>query len=304
MNIIQAPLKSSIRRQVVPIYSVHTNQILFTPKLNYLCTLMKMSFEDWLIRESIPYDKPTKNSVYKSFITTNYHINNSIKVCYITYASPHVPSVAPLIFDTEDPDSIRIWEDQWEHKGEIIRSRIMAFLGVARTIHARKTTVRKITKPESSMFLNSNHMHGSTNAKIKYGLFYNDALVAVTTFTWPRKFYTESGIALSYGLSRHCSLNHFKVSGGLSKLMAHFIKNHSPDDIMTLVDLEWSTGASYNKLGFELLERTAPEVFYIEPNTLNRYLPYQLEDRSLDPQQLIQIQNRGNNKFKLILGNK
>lgn len=255
---------------------------------------MHTSFEYWLNSQNISYQKGLSFSLNNEISSSEYLIENNILISYLKFETNNHPP-------QPQTNSIKLWEDQWIHKKDIVTSRILNLLKKAHTIYGRKTIVKKITQPVADNFLNQNHLQGSTNAKIKLGLFFEDRLVSVATFTWGRKFYAEDKVLLSFGLIRHCNLNQHSVIGGLSKLLKHFINEYKPDDIMTFVDLDWSEGLTYRQLGFELIEKTEPETFFINPENLIRYYPHHLEPLGLNPSDLIQIQNSGNNKYKLFI---
>jgi hypothetical protein len=173
-------------------------------------------------------------------------------------------------------------------------------LGTTKSIAAKLTRFAKINQDEADAFLNKNHLLGTTKAKYKFGLFYGSILVAVATFTWPRKFYQTNGsIKLSYGLIRHCSLTNLSIQGGLSKIMTNFYKLYQPDDILTITDLDWSEGDSYKNIGFELIEKTPPEVYYIDRllNTRTNSKYYNTETKTNE--NTIEILNSGNSCYKL-----
>ena len=50
-------------------------------------------------------------------------------------------------------------------------------------IYARKCEIKNISTFETRNFLIQHHIHGFAAAKVKYGLFYNNDLVYVMTFT-------------------------------------------------------------------------------------------------------------------------
>ena len=104
-----------------------------------------------------------------------------------------------------------------------------------------------------------------------------------------------------YRLKQFVSLSVNSVIEGLSKLLKHFINEYKPDNIMTFFYLDRSEGLSYQQLGFELIEKTEPETFFINPLNLIRYYSHHLEPLGLNPCNLIQIQNSGNNKYKAFI---
>ena len=179
-------------------------------------------------------------------------------------------------------DRIVIWEDQWQHRQNIVRSRVLSKLGLLERIPGRLCTLQRISRPLADKFLEKHHLQGTTASKIKYGLFLpekyyrvlkevpSDAypgqpaskegqgrtgsssgaglLMAVMTFSGPRQFHDGTR---SYEMIRFAVRCNFHVQGGFSRLLQHFIREKDPDSIMTYVDLDWYTGATYEALGFE-----------------------------------------------------
>ncbi len=186
---------------------------------------------------------------------------------------------------------IHIWEDVWQSKQEIVKSRILSLLGKSETIPARLTQVRRIDKATLDNFLIDNHLQGTVGAKLKYGLFLpkryfrvidfntniipensEEILVAVASFSNAKKIMREGQEYRSYELIRFANLRRFTVVGGLNKLLKNFIREQNPDDIMTYSDSDWSDGSNYEKLGFERMEQTVPLAFTLDSQTLTRKL--------------------------------
>jgi hypothetical protein len=85
------------------------------------------------------------------------------------------------------------------------------------------------------------------------------------------------------------------VVGGLDKLINHFSKNYKSDDLVTMIDLEWSEGKSYLNLGFEEVMRTPPILFAVNEKTFERRVILSKDD--LKKSEYL-IQNRGNVKLR------
>jgi hypothetical protein len=256
------------------------------------------SIEQWLFINGLSFSILNRFPLNPQISQTDYLIESKLIVSYLAFEflSDQKTFVnQPVGFST------RVWHDQWIHKNKIITTRILNGLGNSIPIHARKTDVIKLNQPELDSFLAHNHLQGITKANYKYGLVYQTQLVAVAAFVWPRKFYVGDRILMSYSMSRHCNLLGYHVQGGLGKLLKHFIKTHNPDNIMTYTDLDWSEGNTYLKMGFQYIETTEPETFYIDQDTYKRYSAKDMEKLMLEPSKYIAINNRGNNKYKLFI---
>jgi hypothetical protein len=190
-------------------------------------------------------------------------------------------------------DTFIIYEDRWLNKPDIIKGKILCILNLNKRIFGRQCIVKKISKPVADLFLEENHIYGSTNSKVKYGLFYKNNLFAVTTFASQRQF--KNG--RSAELLRFCSKSGYTVVGGLSKMLSEYIKDYKPDYIMTYLDLDWGNGQSFLNLGFSISKFKHPMLFYIDKST-NQRIP---ENKFFDYDNLhnyYTIKNKGS--YKLI----
>lgn len=211
---------------------------------------------------------------------------------------------------------IHLWEDIWYSKQSIVESRLRSLLGKSETIPARLTKVSRIEKPILDKFLEDNHLQSKANAKLKYGLWlpkqyfrviHNENLrlemadsemflVAVASFSNAKKIIREGHEYRSYEMIRFANHKGLTVVGGLNKLLKKFIDEHSPDDIMTYADADWSDGSNYEKLGFERIAQTPPIAFRVEKETYTRkYIQ--------DTTEKANVYNAGNWKFLMKLKN-
>ena len=157
-----------------------------------------------------------------------------------------------------------IFENEWldKNKQSIWKSIINDKLGLNTKIGARKCFIKEVSSIESNKFLEENHLQGVAKASIRYGLYYNNNLVSLMTFSKGRK--TISGKA-DYELIRFCSQKGLTVQGGASKLFKHFIRKYNPKNVISFANRRWSQGNLYKKLGFELKHISAPNYFYFKP---------------------------------------
>jgi len=207
--------------------------------------------------------------------------------------------------------SVLLWQDHWESRREIVKSRIQSLLGISHRIPARLTKVFRIDKMTAHAFLEKNHLQGHVLSKFQFGLYLpkqyfrvlpadyqldieaEHLLVAVATFSRPRLFPREDKPFRSYELIRFANTLDITVVGGLNKLLSAFSKEIKPDDIMTYVDLEWSDGEGYAKLGFEEISEKPPIAFMLDTQTNERF---SLRN-SGDNEHLVKITNGGSLKF-------
>jgi hypothetical protein len=158
---------------------------------------------------------------------------------------------------------ITIWEDDWTLKREICVSFILNKIKKINSIMGRKTIIRDVDYLESKSFLDNNHLQGDCKSSTRLGLYFNDELVSIMTFSklrLPLGGKNEEGV---YELTRFCNKLNNSVIGGASKLLKGFIQKKSPKEIQTYSDNLISDGSLYDKLGFNYKNTSAPGYWYV-----------------------------------------
>ena len=196
---------------------------------------------------------------------------------------------------------IHVFEHEWDSRQDIVKDRIKSALGIYdRRIYARKCIVCEIDAHEADDFLERNHLQGSSHSAIRLGLYHENKLVAVMTFSRPRfnKNY-------DWELIRFASNLGTQVIGGSGKLLSHFRKNNL-GSIISYADRRYSDGRLYRKIGFSETGTSSPNYWWINNNgdMFSRYqcqkhkLPALLGDK-FDPA-LSETENmEANGYFKL-----
>jgi hypothetical protein len=207
------------------------------------------------------------------------------------------------MYQQQNIQVIHLWEDIFLTRKPQVLSRIKSILGRNIRIHGRSTTVEKISKEDADLFLNQFHLQGNVGARYRYGLVYKNEMVAVATFSNKRKMYHRGADHHSAELIRFATKDGITVTGGLSKLIKHYVKAVAPDDLMSYADRDWSLGKGYLSSGFKFIKETPPAKLYVNVNTLQRYFfhrkPAPLEGTENAP--YIEIFNTGNLKYILDL---
>ena len=182
------------------------------------------------------------------YLPHEYHFNKSIKA-----ASKGVRLIH--IFQYE-------WDDAKQK--EKIKSLLKIALGkVVDKIYARKCEVRKISNKEASILNNLVHLQNHRNAQVTYGLFYNNILVQLMSFSKHKKYQWE--------IIRGCPGSNNIVIGGVSKLFKAFLKDYNPDQVFSYCDFNKFDGKSYEELGMKFIGYTGPDMKYIiKGKVLNR----------------------------------
>jgi len=168
-----------------------------------------------------------------------------------------------------------IWEDWIDCKPDIIRSMILNWIGrTPNKIYARQCDIRPVPGHAGMKFFEDNHIQGRSKYEIAYGLYYNDELVSIMSFGHKRGCVgkaTDKGRPDEWELIRFCSKTYTSVVGGASKLLKHFIKQHTPRTIYSYASKDISTGSLYETLGFHSDGHITPSYWYIDPKTNKRY---------------------------------
>lgn len=175
---------------------------------------------------------------------------------------------------------LTIWEDWFKTKPQIIESIIKSKLGLIDSkLHARKCIIKDVDSNVCKKFLNSNHIQGFSPSTIKIGLYYNDELVSVMTFSKSR-----TGIGKKedgYELVRFCNKLNINVVGAASKLLKYFILTYNPNKIVSYSSNDISNGNLYSKLNFIKDSKQSISYWYINQNTFQRYHRYNFRKTKL-----------------------
>lgn len=168
---------------------------------------------------------------------------------------------------------IHIFENEWLDKQDIVKSRIKNLLGVYEArLYARKCEVKSVDARTAFAFQIANHLQGAVRAKVDLGLFYNDELVSLMTFSKPRfsKKY-------EWELVRFCNKLGFNIPGAASKLLKRFEITYKPTSLVSYADRRWSYSkrTMYDALGMTLSHVSAPNYWYWKGSEFSSRVKYQ-----------------------------
>ena len=163
---------------------------------------------------------------------------------------------------------LTIWEDWVINKPQIVESILLSKLNIYKEkIYARKCVIKDVSNVECELFLLQNHIQGSCKSSIRKGLYYNNELVSVMTFTKKRGMMGNNVKNDSYELSRFCNKLNTQIIGGASKLFS----NSNIYNIYSFSCNDISNGNLYKKLGFDKENKTINTYWYIDPKSITRY---------------------------------
>lgn len=196
------------------------------------------------------------------------------------------------IFENEwlNPVTKQIWKSKLSNKKKIM---------------ARKCSIQEINSKIADEFNELNHLQGSCKSSIQYGLYHDNNLVSVMTFSKSR--FTKE---YEYELIRFCSIQNVVVVGGASRLLKHFERQIRPKNLISYANRRWSKGDLYYKLGFTHTHNSPPNYFYFKDNvkdsdkvleSRNKYQKHKLSKLLTNfDQNLTETENMYNNNYRKI----
>lgn len=131
-------------------------------------------------------------------------------------------------------------------------------------IYARHCAVGRLDETVANDFVASWHRQGSTIEKThSVGLYYNEELVGVMQFCYPR----TSGMQSKYTreLLRMAFKDDIRVVGGASKLFQYYVKTNKPADIFTYQDTTGELTSVYERCGMKLVKQDKKKAYLVAP---------------------------------------
>lgn len=167
---------------------------------------------------------------------------------------------------------IQIFEYEWANNGkqEQIKKLLKHIICKDNNrIYARDTIVKEIKEIDTISFLDANHLQGYRKAKIAYGMYYENKLIGVMTFSKPRFDHKYQ-----YEIIRLAWDPEYNVVGGAEKLYSCFVREYKPVSVISYCDLSKFSGAVYLRLGFKVDHISKPNYVWVSGHNtevLNRY---------------------------------
>lgn len=176
------------------------------------------------------------------------------------------------IVNSKNYKLIHIFEDEWNNKKEIVKSKLLNLFGKNNNpiIGARKCEIKEINSDIKNMFLEKNHIQGGDKSKIKYGAYFNDKLIAVMCFDTNINSKLNNNI---WELSRFAIDINYRVPGIAGKMIKKFINDFKPNKIISFADRRWTLDKDNNlyiNLGFKLTKILKPDYRYVDSNFKKR----------------------------------
>lgn len=157
---------------------------------------------------------------------------------------------------------IHVYEWEWSNYPDKIKQLLNISLGSVSKIYARQCEVRLISNQEAKPFNEATHLQGHRNAQVTYGLFYEDELVQLMSFSktrYNRNIKNDS----EWEIIRGCPGSNNIVIGGVSRLFKHFVADYTPSKVFSYCDFNKFDGKSYLALGMTFIGYTGPNKWWI-----------------------------------------
>lgn len=149
-----------------------------------------------------------------------------------------------------------IFEDEWRHKKELIKSMIRYRLGLfnGRVLNARDLVVKRLNKNKDfEHFFERNHLDGHRQARFVIGLFLGDKLVQAASFSKAKGREALECIRLATDYD-------YQVRGGAARIFAQI-----KEPIVSYSNNRLSDGNVYRTLGFkETTQSKLPSYWYTD----------------------------------------
>lgn len=194
---------------------------------------------------------------------------------------------------------IQIYEDEWKQKSHIVKSIILNKIKKSeKRVFARKCLIKEVSFKERKKFFEENHIAGDTKSKLCFGLYLNEELVSCISFRKPfTKRYEDT-----LEIARFASKLNTNVVGGFSRLFTNSLKHLKCKQVLTYADLRWGEGNTYLKYGFQQLDKTPPNFYWVEKQKRVNRLKYR---KNSNPDYVMKYgdseteQNTNNDRYRI-----
>lgn len=165
---------------------------------------------------------------------------------------------------------IHVFGYQWTYHKDVVKSMILNAIGkTPRSKYARDLNIKEVSDSDSKVFLNENHIQGYTTSKVRLGLYSDEGLECLMTFSRKRATmgHTSADTQDDWELTRFCNKKYSRCVGGASKLFKYFIDQYHPNTIVSFSDRSNTSGNLYDVLGFEFVSYVEPGYIWVDPST-------------------------------------
>ena len=161
---------------------------------------------------------------------------------------------------------IHVYEDEWKYNNKKICQLLKAALNeVNGNICFKNYKIKEISNKEAKPFNELFHIHGHSSAQVTYGLFCNEELIQLMSFS-KIKQNKDLNADNSWKIVRSYSESGSTALDGASMLFKYFIQEQNPDTVDCYCDFNKFNGKSYESLGMQFSGYMPPEKYWIINN--------------------------------------
>lgn len=166
-----------------------------------------------------------------------------------------------LLAEKNGIELFHIFEDYWEYKKDIVKSKIEHILQKSKQkIYARKCIVSEVSSNAANKFYKENSFKIKSKGKLHFALKYNNEIVSCMSFSR-----NDSNFILEdFVVKKFCH-----IPGAFSRLLKK-VEIYNPKTITSIVDRTIFKKDTFLKNGFTLLETTEPKCFLVNAKTRKR----------------------------------
>lgn len=148
---------------------------------------------------------------------------------------------------------IHIFEYEWNSNSEKIKNYLKDILSNRNLISAEDCIVKEISFNQAKNFINKYSLKEYQPSSIRIGLFKEDKLLEVMTFSK-----SKSNETYDYNVTNIAAKSGYKIENGYKKIFQYFEENYKPLNVVAFCDRCKYTGDLFKKLNFNF-ERISEE---------------------------------------------
>lgn len=156
-----------------------------------------------------------------------------------------------------------IYEDEWANRNEPIKHYILNILNVNKPIKIRGSSinVQSVDMNVANELYEKYHYLGPCSSNMNYGVVIDNKLVACASFKRPTR---QS--KYEFELVRMISNPGYRIYGVWTKVIETFVRDFSPNSIVSFSDNRLFSGETYSKIGFKYDGLVKPDYYWVHNN--------------------------------------
>ena len=161
--------------------------------------------------------------------------------------------------DNKGIQLIHLFEDEWVSHQKLCKAKLRKILcqHTIRCINGNDCNlIRNIDQQVVEMFLDKYTFYGNDKSSIQYGLFFNNRLVAMMTFSK-----TRNNKQYDWQILNYVEINSFSIENGFDILLTAFKNDHSKESICFYAMRDWYILSNYSNY-MTFVEIKKPRMFW------------------------------------------